>query len=253
MIFFEINNPGLFFVCVLIFFAAVFLRYLISAGIFYWYYYRLKSEKFSNKRLSKRGFRKGQLKKEIYWSMWSSVIFGFFGALTYFLWQKGFTAIYLELDKFGLWYLPVSFILLSLLHETYYYWVHRWMHNPKVFRKIHKVHHDSLVPSPWTAFSFHPWESLLEAIVVPVILLFLPVHPIVIGVYLIFMTLSSVINHLDIEIYPKAFMKSRFGKMFIGATHHHFHHAEFKTNFGLYFTFWDRWMNTESNSKISSE
>jgi sterol desaturase/sphingolipid hydroxylase (fatty acid hydroxylase superfamily) len=127
------------------------------------------------------------------------------------------------------------------------------MHNPKVFRKIHKVHHDSLVPSPWTAFSFHPWESLLEAIVVPVILLFLPVHPIVIGVYLIFMTLSSVINHLDIEIYPKVFMKSRLGKMFIGATHHHFHHAEFKTNFGLYFTFWDRFMNTESRSKISSE
>lgn len=253
MIFFEIDNWGLFFICVIIFFSAVFLRYLISAGIFYWYYFKLKSEKFRNKRLSKRGFRKGQLRKEIYWSMWSSVIFGFFGAITYLLWQKGFTAIYLDPGKFGFWYLPASFILLSLLHETYYYWLHRWMHKPKIFKRVHKVHHDSLVPSPWTAFSFHPWESLLEAIIVPLLLLVLPVHPIILGFYLIFMTLSSVINHLDIEIYPSFFIKSRLGKLFIGATHHHFHHAEFKTNFGLYFTFWDRLMNTESKSKVSSE
>lgn len=89
--------------------------------------------------------------------------------------------------------------------------------------------------------------------IVPAILLFLPIHPIVIGVYPIFMTLSSVINHLDIEVYPKFFIRSPVGKLFIGATHHHFHHAEFKTNYGLYFTFWDQWMHTESKSKISAE
>ena len=64
MIFFEINNPGLFFVCVLIFFAAVFLRYLVSAGIFYWYYYRLKSEKFRNKSASTIGSEKLMCKKK---------------------------------------------------------------------------------------------------------------------------------------------------------------------------------------------
>lgn len=249
----EIDNTGLFLICALIFFGAVFLRYLISAGIFYWYFYQLKSEKYREKRLSIRPAKKGQFKKEIYWSMWSSVIFGFFGTLIFFLWQKGLTAIYTDIHQHSLWYLPLSFVVLSVLHETYYYWVHRWMHNPKVFRTVHKVHHDSLVPSPWTAFSFHPWESLIEAMVVPVILIFLPVNILVIGLYLIFMTLSSVINHLDIEIYPKYFMKSSFGKLFIGATHHHFHHAEFKTNYGLYFTFWDRWMDTESKSNISQE
>lgn len=253
MTFFEIDNLGIFLVCTGIFFAAVFLRYIISAGVFYWYYFKLKNEKYKSKRLSKRSFRKGQLKKEIYWSMWSSVIFGVFGAFLYYLWQQDLTAIYLDPKKYGIWYLPLSFVILSLLHETYYYWMHRWMHNPKVFKKVHKVHHDSLVPSPWTAFSFHPWESLLEAFIVPAILIILPVNIFVLGLYLIFMTLSSVINHLDIEVYPKSFLNSHFGKLFIGATHHHFHHAEFKTNYGLYFTFWDKWMNTESKTKISSD
>jgi sterol desaturase/sphingolipid hydroxylase (fatty acid hydroxylase superfamily) len=59
------------------------------------------------------------------------------------------------------------------------------------------------------------------------------------------MTFSSVINHLDIEIYPKNSGKS-WGKWVIGATHHSLHHKQFKYNFGLYFTFWDRLKKTES-------
>ena len=74
----------------------------------------------------------------------------------------------------------------------------------------------------------------------------LPMHLYVIIIQLTIMTFSSVINHLDIEIYPASFRNSKFGQQFIDATHHHFHHEEFQTNYGLYFTFWDRWMGTES-------
>ena len=120
------------------------------------------------------------------------------------------------------------------------------MHNPEIFRIVHKVHHDSFTPTPWTAFSFHPWESLIEALILPLILLVIPVNVYVLGLYLLLMTVSSVVNHLDIEIYPVAFQKSWLGKQFIGATHHHYHHSEYKTNYGLYFTFWDKLMGTES-------
>ncbi|MFD2518958.1 sterol desaturase family protein [Salinimicrobium flavum] len=242
----ELNSPGLFLVYLIIFFLVILVRYFIAAGIFYYYYYFLKAEEFREKRLSRRGWKKGQFKNEMIWSTWSSVIFAFFGTLLYWLWQEGFTAIYLDPRQYGIWYLPVSLALVLFLHETYYYWVHRLMHHPKVYRTVHKVHHDSLTPTPWTAFSFHPWESLLEAIILPLILLFLPVNIYVLGLYLLIMTLSSVVNHLDIEIYPAGFQKSKFGKQFIGATHHHYHHSEFMTNYGLYFTFWDKWMGTES-------
>lgn len=244
---FEINTWPLFLAVVFIFFLAVLLRYLLVAGAFYLHFYVFNSEKYNSQRLSRRPAKRKQFKQEIWWSGWSSVIFGFFGALLYWLWQKDLTAIYLEADKFGYWYLPVNLLIILLLHETYYYWLHRWMHHPKIYRKVHKVHHDSLTPTPWTAFSFHPWESLLEALILPVLLLFIPVHIGVLGLYLMIMTLSSVINHLDIEIYPKSFLNSKAGKYFIGATHHHYHHAEFDKNYGLYFTFWDRWMGTERN------
>lgn len=243
----DANNPATFLIILLILFAAIVLRYFLAAGIFYYYYYVKKKDKFSSKKLGKE-WKKNQLKKEIIWSIKSSVIFALAGGALYWLWQNGFTAIYLQVEAYPLWYLPLSFLIIALLHETYYYWVHRWMHKPKVFRKVHKVHHDSFSPSPWTSFSFHPWESTLEALILPLILIVVPVNIYVLGIYLIFMTVSSVINHLDIEIFPEWFLNSRIGSLFIGATHHHYHHEEYNTNFGLYFTFWDRWMNTESQA-----
>ncbi len=244
----EIDSLNIFLICTAIFFVAVFLRYLLAAGVFYLYYYRIKKDKYQ--RLSKRKLRRKQLRNEIYWSSWASAIFAIFGTLTYWLWQEGYTAIYFNPYSYGIWYLPLSLLLILLIHETYYYWVHRAMHHPTIYRKVHKVHHDSLMPTPWAAFSFHPWESLLEAIILPLILIFIPVNIYVLGFYLIIMTLSSVINHLDIEIFPKWMQHTKFGKLFIGATHHHYHHSEFKTNYGLYFTFWDRLMGTESKHTL---
>ncbi|SDB27532.1 C-5 sterol desaturase [Flavobacteriaceae bacterium MAR_2010_188] len=243
----DANNPGSLFITLVIVFIAILLRYFMAAGLFYYYYYVRGKNRFEAMRLG-RGWKKNQLRKEIIWSMRSSIIFAIAGGLIYWMWQNGYTAIYLELSEYPLWYLPLSFIIIAFIHETYYYWVHRWMHKPKVFRKVHKVHHDSFTPSPWTSFSFHPWESILEAVILPLILIVLPINIYILGVYLVFMTISSVINHLDIEIYPQWFQDSKFGKGFIGATHHHFHHEEYNTNFGLYFTFWDRWMNTESKT-----
>ena len=60
------------------------------------------------------------------------------------------------------------------------------------------------------------------------------------------MTISATINHAGVEVYPRGFEKHWLGKWIVGATHHDLHHREFRFNYGLYFTFWDKWMNTES-------
>ncbi|HUQ64634.1 MAG TPA: hypothetical protein VM101_00665 [Flavitalea sp.] len=60
------------------------------------------------------------------------------------------------------------------------------------------------------------------------------------------MTISSVINHLVIEIYSDRIRNNRIGRLLIGASHQALHYRRYKNNFGLYFTFWDKWKNTES-------
>jgi len=111
---------------------------------------------------------------------------------------------------------------------------------------FHKTHHNSNTTSAWTAFSFHPVEGLLQAIILPIILFILPMHPFVLLLHLTLMTFSSVINHLEIETYPANFHKHIIGKWIIGATHHSLHHKQFRYNYGLYFTFFDKWFKTES-------
>ena len=71
-------------------------------------------------------------------------------------------------------------------------------------------------------------------------------HVGVIITQLVIMSITSVINDLDIEVYSESFRKNIFGRWLIGASHHALHHKQYKYNFGLYFTFWDKWKKTES-------
>lgn len=242
----DVLDPIWFAIVTAIIFFIVIGRYFLIAGFFYLVFYVWYPEKWKQKKINQRPYKKDQFRKEVRWSMITSLLFAITGTLLLLMWQQGWTQLYFDVHAYPLWWLPVSFAIAVLVHETYYYWLHRWMHHPKIFRVVHKVHHDSNITSPWTAFSFHPVEGLLQAIFLPVLLLVLPMHLYVLIVQLTFMTLSSVVNHLDIEIYPKKFHRHFIGRWLIGATHHALHHKQFKYNYGLYFTFWDKWKQTES-------
>ncbi|MEO8569652.1 MAG: sterol desaturase family protein [Ginsengibacter sp.] len=242
----DFSTPNFFLFVTLIFFILITGRYFIVAGVFYLIFYIWFPKKWTTRKINLKGYKKGQLRIEVTWSMATAFLFSIAGTITMILWQKGYTKVYVNINEYGWWYLPVSLLVFMVLHETYYYWLHRWMHIPSVFKIVHKVHHNSNITSPFTAFSFHPFEGLLQAIFLPIMLMILPMHYYVIIVQLTIMTFSSVINHLDIEIYPKAFYKNIFAKWLIGASHHSLHHKQFKYNYGLYFTFWDKIKKTES-------
>jgi Delta7-sterol 5-desaturase len=251
----DLSNTGWFFIITIILFVIITVRYFIIAGLFYAIFYVWQRSKWESRKINTKNYQPGQFKTEIIRSIISSLIFAFSGTLLLWLWQNGFAKLYISINAYAWWWLPLSFFIAMAIHETYYYWLHRWMHQPKIFRIVHKWHHDSHIASPWTAFSFHPLESIIQALFLPLLLLFLPVNVFVLIAMLVIMSVSSVINHLDIEIYPEWFMKNRIGKWFIGSTHHAMHHKQYKYNFGLYFTCWDIFSKTESPSpeKIKSE
>lgn len=242
----DVSQPLWFMITFVVFFAIIGGRYFLVSGLFYLIFYAWFPAKFKQRKISKKAYSRRQFSREITRSLTTALIFAFIGTIMILLWKKGYTAIYTDINAYGWWWLPVSLMISLLLDETYYYWAHRLLHKPKLFRLIHKVHHQSNITSPWTAFSFHPFEGLLLSVSLPVILMIIPMHPVVILLQLTIMTFSSVINHLDIEIYPARFHKHVAGKWLIGATHHGLHHKQFKYNFGLYFTFWDKWKKTES-------
>jgi Delta7-sterol 5-desaturase len=242
----DFTKPTIFLIaCVFMFFVITF-RYFLLGGIFHLYFYIWKRNEWEKRKINKKAYPPKQFRKEVYWSMLTAMIFAVVGTLTAVVWQRGYTSIYQNINDFPLWWIPVSIGLSMFIHETYYYWLHRLMHHPTIYKTVHQVHHDSRITSAWTAFSFHPIEGILESLIMPAIIIVIPMHIYAIIFHLTIMTITAAINHLDIEIYPKNWFGNWFGKHIIGATHHSHHHKFYRYNFGLYFTFWDKWGKTES-------
>jgi lathosterol oxidase len=244
---YDLSAPLPFLILTALMFLAVSGRYFLISGAFHLVFYCWFPDRFRQRKLNQVAYPPEQFQREMRWSLITALLFALMGALTAVAWQKGYTAIYLEVKSFTDWlYAFFSLALAMFIHETYYYWLHRWMHLPGVYRLIHKVHHESRITSAWTAFAFHPLEGLLEGLILPLIVFILPLHPYTIVVHLSLMTLTAAVNHLDIEVYPSGFYNKAPWKWLIGATHHSHHHRFYTVNYGLYFTLWDKWAGTES-------
>ena len=226
-------------------FLIVFLRYFLLSSAYQVLVNRLFK---TSARKFNRAAPRQQWRREVKWSMLSAAIFTILTAGCLWLYHQGYTKIYTATSEFGAGYFLLSIVIFLVGYETYYYWLHRWMHHPKVFRHVHKVHHDSIETSVFTSFSFHPLEAILQFLFLPLAVLLVPIHFAALGVVLTLWTISAIVNHASVEVFPKNFTSHPIGKWLIGATHHDLHHREFKSNFGLYFTFWDRWMGTESRN-----
>ena len=227
-------------------FIIVFARYLVFSGGYDWLFTR-KLRGRLGARVFPRSTSATELRRlEIIRSAGVSLIFAAFGIGLLWLWTNGYTQLYGELGSgWDWWWLIAGPVLFILAQETYYYWIHRWMHTPGVYEHVHKWHHESIETTAWTAFSFHPVEGILQAAFIPLAAVLIPMHQYAFLFLLAVMTLSATINHAGVEIFPKSWARSRVLSRLVGATHHDVHHKRAKYHFGLYFTFWDRWMGTE--------
>ena len=222
-------------------------RYLVVAGIFFLLYYVIFRQRWILKKIqSKFPTRKDYL-REIKFSLISMSIFVLVAWVMLRSSVSQFTLRYDLIEAYGWDYWLLSIILMIFIHDTYFYWTHRVMHHPKIYRQIHAIHHKSRNPSPWAAFAFHPIEGVITAGVIVPISLLIPFHSSALMVFLLFMMIYNAYGHLGYELYPKNFNKTIIGKWINTSVSHNQHHQKFNGNYGLYFLFWDRWMGTLRN------
>jgi len=186
-----------------------------------------------------------QKQREIGYGMMAALIFTAVGLLWVEGFKRGWTRIYWDPHEFPWWWIPLSWLILIFLHETYFYWTHRWLHVPWLYKKVHYVHHMSRSPSEWTSFSFHPLESFINALAVPLISLLIPLHWGVLLAHLTLMTITAVTNHLGFEVLPPSWLRFGLTRWLISGSHHGLHHVKVRHNFGLFLRFWDILMKTE--------
>jgi len=214
------------------------LRYLASSGLFAWLTHKLRPGRYHG--------LEPQIRHEIRSSLVSAAIYGIPAGLTFWSWRHlGWTQMYLDPLEYSLWYLPFSAMIYLFAQDTWFYWTHRAMHWPPLFRLAHSVHHDSRRPTAWAAMSFHLIEAVTGAVVIPALIFLVPIHIGMLGLVLAIKTVMGVTNRMGWEMFPRWFVHSRFGNWVITASHHEHHHEEYRCNYGLYFRFWDKLCGTD--------
>ena len=220
------------------------LRYFLVAGIAWLTWYVLLRDQLLYKKIQQR-FPKGEdYRRELGYSFLTIFVFTCITSLLLLTPIKHYTQFYAVAKQHSAFYFLIAFPLMFLIHDTYFYFTHRLMHHRKLFRYFHLVHHQSTNPSPWAAFAFHPLEAFVEAGIFAVLLFSIPLTPMHLFVFFAFMMLYNVYGHLGWELYPKGFSQHWLGKWVNTSVNHNQHHQFFTGNYGLYFLFWDRMLNT---------
>lgn len=220
-------------------------KYFLIAGPVFLIFYILLRKKISYKKIQQSFPKRKDYGREIFFSTLSIIIFSVPPLIMLYSDNiRPHTTFYTNISEYGWGYAILAFPLMLLMHDTYFYWAHRLMHHPKLFKLFHLVHHKSNNPSPWAAYAFHPLEAIVESLIFVVFLFTIPVHSIHLMLFFIFSLVYNVYGHLGFELYPKGFCNHWFGKWINTSVSHNMHHQYFKGNYGLYFTIWDRLMGT---------
>lgn len=219
-------------------------RYLAICGGFYYLFWVVLREWTVRRRVHPDDHAKADLVREARDSLWFFVWTSVPIALTLAPEFRVHTALYVDVHARPFYWLPVSFFLLIFGQDAYFYWVHRVLHTPWLFKHVHGVHHKSLNPNPLTAFAMHPVEGLLLMGFIFGYVWFVPTNLYVFSLFQVVSMALNINGHFGAEFQPESWKRLPAIKHLNRATHHTNHHRFFTVNYGLYFTLWDRWMKT---------
>jgi lathosterol oxidase len=220
-------------------------RYFLVAGVAYLLFYVVFFRWIKSKKIQSRNPKAKDLMREIGYSLFTISLFTFIPL--FFLTIESVrvhTTFYTDIHEYGKTWFWLAFPVMLVTHDTYFYWTHRLMHHPVLYPYFHRVHHLSVNPSPWAAYSFHPLEALVEVGIFVLFLFTIPVHKLHFFLFFFFSIVYNVYGHLGWELYPKRFARSFWGRWVNTSVSHNQHHQLARDNYGLYFLFWDRLMGT---------
>lgn len=129
----------------------------------------------------------------------------------------------------------------SLIEELGFYYSHRLLHHPSIYKHIHKIHHEWTAPVGLVAVYAHPIEHIMSNMLPPI------VGPIVMGSHLatawLWFALVLVSTTIAHSGYHFPFLPSPEA--------HDFHHLKFNQNYGV-LGFLDRLHGTDNLFRASA-
>lgn len=158
----------------------------------------------------------------------------------YYQWNfPGIFEISQPLDQLSPWLLILAGVFLYLWGDFHFYWTHRLLHQPYLYKTVHKYHHESYNPDPFSGLSMHWLESFIYFS--SAFILGLSGCPL----FLVRIMFKSLI------IFPLE-GHNGYGLWSIESSNNHYiHHSKFNWNYGSS-PLWDHLMKTNYPFPINS-
>ena len=214
---------------------------LLVAGGLHLFLYRWRGQgerlQYDTRPLARgrRGFTfKDQVRDNVFWSLASGVAFWTaYEALMLWAMANGYAPM-IDARENPLWFAALL-LLTPLWISFHFYWVHRWLHWPPLYRLAHALHHRNTNVGPWSGLSMHPVEHLIffSSVLVHFIV---AAHPIHILFHMQHQALTAATSHSGFEALFLAGKK----RLALGTFHHQLHHRYFECNYGNLEVPWDK-------------
>jgi len=217
----------------------ILLMFLIAGSLHLWFFTlngQGKKLKFDGRAMMKDNgvytFR-DQVKDNMFWSLASGVTFWTIYEVLYFWAAANGYAPQINFAENPIWF-ALWFVIVPIWASFHFYWVHRLLHWPPMYKLAHALHHRNVNVGPWTGLSMHPVEHALYFTSV-LIHFIVPSHP------------AHVLFHFYVQSLNPSFSHSGFEAMVAGDKKqfkagdffHQLHHRYFECNYGTAEMPWD--------------
>ncbi|XP_004717438.1 methylsterol monooxygenase 1 [Echinops telfairi] len=155
-----------------------------------------------------------------------------------------FFSIPYDWERIPKWYmLLLKCFCCAVIEDTWHYFMHRLLHHKRIYKYIHKVHHEFQAPFGIEAEYAHPAETLILGAGFFIGILLLCDHVFFLWAWVAFRLTETIDVHsgYDIPLNPLNFIP-----FYCGSRHHDFHHMNFNGNYASTFTWWDKLCGTDS-------
>ena len=198
------------------------------------YYVRRREDAESWKCQPDRWLKPGQNREALIRSSANLTLGGVItGLLIYAMTQGWETPVYTDVAEHGWTYTILSTPLLFVLNDAGAYYIHRALHLPALYKRIHLYHHRFIATSPYVTTAAHPFELLALQLSSFLPLFFIPFHAVSIGVVLVYILVFNIIDHSGVSLQSSLPWQGP-------STYHDDHHRHFHCNFGQHLMLWDR-------------
>lgn len=226
-------------------------RYLIAASLVAALVRALRQTSWASRKIQRREASRSDFIREVSASVRTVLVYTVFAVPMVWAFQNGYLREYQGAVTPPAFAGYLAAILVA--HDTWFYWTHRAMHHPRLFKSFHRFHHQTITPTAWTAYSFAVPEAAMMFLFMPVWFSLVSTPIPVVFTFLAVMILRNAMGHAGLELHPRGWASHPVLKWITTTTHHDMHHGtSFNHNYGFYFSWWDKLMGTEHPEYVAT-